>query len=181
MQSIVNISQRIRDAHCVILGYGVSGKPLLPYLVSHGAGRITVRDKRELQDMQASGEADTIRAMGAELICGARYLEGLTGDIIFRSPGFRPDLPEILAAVDRGAMLSSEMELFLETTPATVIGITGSDGKTTTTTLSSEMLNADGKTVWLGGNIGTPLLPVVRDMLLLGFQSTEPVLVVASV
>lgn len=164
-----SISDKIKGAHCVILGYGVSGKPLLPYLLSHGAGRITVRDKRPMSDMKVSGEADALLSAGAELICGEDYLKGLTGDIIFRSPGFRPDLPEIKAAVGKGAVLSSEMELFLSMTPATVIGITGSDGKTTTTTLISKLLAAEAELtgrgkVYLGGNIGTPLLPMAEGM-----------------
>ncbi len=159
----------LRGAHCVILGYGVSGKPLLPYLKAHGAGKITVRDKRTFDNMKASGEADAVLSAGAELVCGEDYLQDLTGDIIFRSPGFRPDLPEIQTAVQNGAILSSEMELFLSVTPATVIGITGSDGKTTTTTLISKFLAAEAEitgrgNVYLGGNIGTPLLPMVDDM-----------------
>ena len=161
--------ETIRNAHCVILGFGVSGRPLLPFLMTHGAGKITVRDKRSLEDMQNSGDADAILSAGAALICGEDYLQGLTGDIIFRSPGFRPDLPEIQAAVKGGAILSSEMELFLSLTPATVIGITGSDGKTTTTTLISKFLTAEAEItgrgrVYLGGNIGTPLLPMVEEM-----------------
>lgn len=169
MYPSINVQSHLRGAHCVILGYGVSGKPLLPYLLSHGAARITVRDKRSPESMQASGEADAILATGAELICGEDYLKDLTGDIIFRSPGFRPGLPEIRAAVDKGAILSSEMELFLSVTPATVIGITGSDGKTTTTTLISKLLEAEAALtgcgrVYLGGNIGTPLLPMADEM-----------------
>ena len=103
------------------------------------------------------------------LRCGKDYLKGICGDVIFRSPGIRPDLDEIRAAVDGGAILSSEMELFIALTDATVIGVTGSDGKTTTTTLISLMLgkqaemNGRGR-VYLGGNIGTPLLPMVEDM-----------------
>ena len=164
-----NVMQAIRGAHCVILGYGVSGKPLVPYLLAHGAGKITVRDRRTHAEMQTTGEADTLAQLGIELICGENYLADLTGDVIFRSPGFRPDLPEISAAVSRGAILTSEMELFLAETPATVIGITGSDGKTTTTTLISKFLTAEiamtgkGK-VYLGGNIGTPLLPMLDEM-----------------
>ena len=169
MKPSIHVPDRIKGAHCVILGYGVSGKPLLPYLRSHGADKITIRDKRSLEIMEASGEAETILSAGAELICGEDYLRDLAGDIIFRSPGFRPDLPEITAAVEKGAILSSEMELFLSLTSATVVGITGSDGKTTTTTLISKFLEAEAEItgrgkVYLGGNIGTPLLPMVDGM-----------------
>ncbi len=163
------LASQIKGAHCVILGYGVSGKPLVPYLSRHGASKITVRDRRSFEEMQISGESDALAPFGVEWICGESYLVGLTGDMIFRSPGFRPDLPEIAAAVADGAILTSEMELFLSETPATVIGITGSDGKTTTTTLISKFLTAEttltgrGK-VYLGGNIGTPLLPMLDSM-----------------
>ena len=174
----MSIADKIKGAHCVILGYGVSGKPLLPYLLAQGARQITVRDKRTYENMQASGEADTILSLGAALICGEDYLKDLDGDIIFRSPGFRPDLPEIVNAVEQGAILSSEMELFLALTPATVIGITGSDGKTTTTTLISLLLKAEMAlsgcgNVYLGGNIGTPLLPFVSDMTAADFAVVE--------
>ena len=164
--SIMNV---IRGGSCTVLGYGVSNRPLVEFLMAHGAGSVTVRDKRSAEDMEACGDTARIRAAGATLICGEGYLEGLSGDVIFRSPGFRPDLPEIRGAVEDGAVLTSEMELFLALTEATVLGISGSDGKTTTTTLTSLILEAackrrgQGK-VYLGGNIGTPLLPLVEDM-----------------
>jgi len=84
--------------------------------------------------------------------------------VIFKAPGIRPDLPEFLAAQQAGCALTSEMEVFLALCPAPVFAVTGSDGKTTTTTLIAELLKAAGKTVWLGGNIGTPLLPLVPQM-----------------
>ena len=171
-RSAHDITERIKQGHCEILGFGVSGKPLLPWLMAHGATSVTVRDQRSLSDMQASGDAEVISAAGATLVCGEGYLAGL-GDtqntIIFRSPGIYPYLPEISAAVERCAILSSEMELFLTLTPARVYAVTGSDGKTTTTTLVAKMLEAQSKVsgggkVYLGGNLGTPLLPFVDDM-----------------
>ena len=84
--------------------------------------------------------------------------------MLFRTPGMHPGNPAIQALRDRGAKVTSEMEVFFEVCPCTLIAVTGSDGKTTTTTLVSEMLKASGKTVWLGGNIGTPLLPLCRQM-----------------
>ncbi len=159
----------IRGGDCAVLGYGVSNRPLVEWLLSHGAGSVTVRDKRSREEMERSGDAARLTALGAALICGEDYLKGLSGDIIFRSPGIRPDLPEIGAAVKNGAVLSSEMELFLSLTEARVIAISGSDGKTTTTTLTSLILTEACKRrgygrVYLGGNIGTPLLPFVEDM-----------------
>lgn len=159
----------IRGGDCTVLGYGVSNRPLVEWLLSHGAGSVTVRDKRSSEEMERSGDAARLAALGAALICGEDYLRGLAGDIIFRSPGIRPDLPEINEAVAKGAVLSSEMELFLALTEARIIAISGSDGKTTTTTLTSLMLAEACKRrgygrVYLGGNIGTPLLPFAEDM-----------------
>ncbi len=88
----------------------------------------------------------------------------MEADILFRTPGMHPGNPAIEALRSRGAQVTSEMEVFFQVCPCTLLAVTGSDGKTTTTTLVSEMLKADGKTVWLGGNIGTPLLPLVRQM-----------------
>lgn len=162
---------RVRNGRCTVLGYGVSNKPLVEWLFAHGARRVTVRDKRTEAEMTASGDMDRLRAVGAAYIGGETYLEDLPGeaDVIFRTPGLRPDDPHITAAVQAGAVLTSEMELFLDLTEATVLGITGSDGKTTSTTLTSLLMEASlraaGKgRMFLGGNIGKPLLPDVDGM-----------------
>ena len=96
--------------------------------------------------------------MGCRLRLGEEYLDGLNEDVIFRTPGMRPDVPELAAAVARGSTLTSEMEVFFEVCPCPIIAVTGSDGKTTTTTIIAELLRSAGKTVHLGGNIGHPLL-----------------------
>ena len=168
----------IQGGDCVVLGYGVSNRPLVEWLVAHGAASVTVRDKRDAAAMEREGDTARIAAAGAALVCGEDYLEGLCGDVIFRSPGFRPDLPEIKAALEAGAILTSEMELFLALTEATVLGVSGSDGKTTTTTLTSlileEACNRRGRgRVYRGGNIGTPLLPLVEDMTAEDFAVVE--------
>ncbi len=149
-----------------MLGFARSNKPLVEILLSVGAS-VTVRDKKRALE----GDADYVRfsAMGAKFVLGDSYLENLSGDYIFRSPAFRPDLPEIVAAVEQGAALTSEMELFFEICPAKIIGITGSDGKTTTTTLTHLLLDTECKSsgrgkAYVGGNIGAPLLPLVFDM-----------------
>ena len=159
----------IQGGHCTVLGYGVSNRPLVEWLISHGAESVTVRDGKSLADMEASGDKAKLDSLGVALICGEDYLSGLSGDIIFRTPGMRPDLPAIKAAVEAGAILSSEMELFLALTEARVMAISGSDGKTTTTTLTSLILTETCKRrgygrVYLGGNIGTPLLSLAEDM-----------------
>ncbi len=138
-----------------LLGAGISNMPLAE-LISPVAGRLTVRDRKNEADLGKS--AEKLRALGAELILGDDYLHDIDEDVIFRSPGIRPDVPELTDAVRRGAMLTSEMELFLEHCPCPVYAITGSDGKTTTTTLTSLMLKEGGGEVFLGGNIGEPLL-----------------------
>ena len=159
----------IRGGACTVLGYGVSNRPLVEWLISHGAGSVTVRDGKSLSDMETSGDKAKLDALGVTLICGENYLKGISGDIIFRTPGIRPDLPDIQAAAEAGTVLSSEMELFLALTEARVMAISGSDGKTTTTTLTSLILTEACKRrgvgkVYLGGNIGTPLLPLVEEM-----------------
>ncbi|MBQ9979525.1 MAG: UDP-N-acetylmuramoyl-L-alanine--D-glutamate ligase [Oscillospiraceae bacterium] len=141
-----------------VLGLGVSNLPLARRLIECGA-RVTIRDKNE----NPVG-AEEFRAAGAKLVLGENYLENIDEEVIFRSPGIRPDVPGIAAAVQRGAELTSEMEAFFVVCPCPVIAVTGSDGKTTTSTLISEFLKAAGRTVHLGGNIGTPLLCKAGDM-----------------
>ena len=84
--------------------------------------------------------------------------------MVFRTPGMHPGNPAIVKLRQQGAQITSEMEVFFEVAPCFIVAVTGSDGKTTTTTLIAEMLKAEGKSVWLGGNIGTPLLPLCRQM-----------------
>ena len=158
--------QYIRGKRCAVVGIGISNRPLIGFLLMRGA-IVCARDKKTREEI---GEyADEIEKQGAILKLGDDYLEDLDEEIIFRSPGMRPDIPAFAKAVANGAVLTSEMELFFELTPATVIGITGSDGKTTSTTLtglilSQEYKDDEGTRIYVGGNIGTPLLPMVADM-----------------
>ena len=153
------------SGRCAVVGLGVSNLPLLRFLCARGA-HPTARDQREEKKLGAL--AGEVRALGAELIAGENYLEDLNEKVIFRSPGIRPDLPAFCRAVERGSRLTSEMEWFLELTPALTLGITGSDGKTTTTTLTGLFLQERKKRktgrVFVGGNIGKPLLPEVGAM-----------------
>ena len=164
--NLLDWMQYIRGKRCAVVGLGVSNRPLIGFLLMRGA-IVCARDRKSREEI---GEyADEIEKQGATLKLGEEYLEDLTEEIIFRSPGMRPDIPAFKEAVERGAVLTSEMELFFELTPATVIGITGSDGKTTSTTLTGLILSQeykdDEKTrIFVGGNIGTPLLPMVADM-----------------
>ena len=151
----------LKDKKIAVLGLGVSNRPLVRLLLEFGCDVIgcdkTPREK--LDD-----EVLALEKAGCKLHVGETYLDGVEADIVFRTPGMHPANPAIEALRARGAEVTSEMEVFFEVCPCTLLAVTGSDGKTTTTTLVSEMLKAAGKTVWLGGNIGTPLLPLVREM-----------------
>ncbi|MBO4915483.1 MAG: UDP-N-acetylmuramoyl-L-alanine--D-glutamate ligase [Oscillospiraceae bacterium] len=138
-----------------VLGIGVSNTPLVELLCKNGV-RVIACDKKE---HEALGEtADKLEKLGAELRLGDNYLKDIGADVIFRTPGMRPDVPELLAAKEKGSTVTSEMQVFFEACPCPIIAVTGSDGKTTTTTVISEFLREAGKKVWLGGNLGHPLL-----------------------
>ena len=151
----------IRDKSIAVLGAGVSNTPLIERLLQDGC-RVTVCDKRP--SAQMDGEAERLQALGAELRLGEDYLEGLDQDIIFRTPGLMPFDPHLEAARERGSRITSEMEVFFALCPCPIIAVTGSDGKTTTTTIISELLKAAGYRVHLGGNIGHPLLCEVPEI-----------------
>ena len=151
----------LKDKKIAVLGLGVSNRPLVRLLLDFGC-QVTGCDKTPREKLD--GEVLELEKAGCTLHVGENYLDGVEADVIFRTPGMHPANPAIQALVNRGAQVTSEMEVFFEVCPCTILAVTGSDGKTTTTTLVSEMLKAEGKTVWLGGNIGTPLLPLVRQM-----------------
>ena len=160
----------MRGKRIAIIGIGVSNTPLLKLLAAEGL-RVAACDKRSREQM--GEQAEHLEQLGCELHLGADYLKDLDADVIFRTPGLRPDVPEIAACVDRGAMLTSEMEVFFEVCPCTIIAVTGSDGKTTTTTIIAELLKKAGKRVWVGGNIGHPLLCEADGMLSTDFAVLE--------
>ena len=151
----------LRGKKIAVLGLGVSNQPLVRLLLSFGCDVIgcdrTPREKVDVAVLE-------LEQLGCKLSLGDTYLQGIEADIVFRTPGMHPHNPALLALRERGAEVTSEMEVFFEACPCRILAVTGSDGKTTTTTLISEMLKADGKQVWLGGNIGTPLLPLVMQM-----------------
>jgi len=151
----------LKDKTVAVIGIGVSNRPLIDLLCSYGIS-VTACDKKIREALGAVG--DELEAKGVRLRLGEDYLENLTEDVIFRTPGMRPDLPQLTAAVERGSILTSEMEVFFDVCPCTKIAVTGSDGKTTTTTIIAELLRAAGKTVHLGGNIGHPLLAETGSM-----------------
>ncbi len=140
-----------------VIGIGVSNIPLIRMLLSFGA-TIFAHDKR---DKEKLGEIyDEFLSLGVNFILGDDYLKLIPEDVdyIFKTPGIRFDVPEIAERIKNGAKLSSEMDLFFDLCPVPIIAVTGSDGKTTTTTLISELLKKEGYPCHLGGNIGTPLV-----------------------
>ena len=144
-----------------VLGLGVSNRPLVRLLLEFGCA-VTGCDKTPREKLDAA--VLELEKAGCALRVGEGYLDGLEADLVFRTPGMHPENPALVKLRENGAEVTSEMEVFFEVCPCRLIAVTGSDGKTTTTTLISEMLKAGGHTVWLGGNIGTPLLPLCRQM-----------------
>jgi len=151
----------LKGKKIAVLGLGVSNRPLVRLLLEFGCD-VTGCDRTPREKLD--DEVLKLEALGCKLHVGDDYLEGVEADVLFRTPGMHPGNPAIQALAAKGAQVTSEMEVFFEVCPCQLVAVTGSDGKTTTTTLISEMLKASGKTVWLGGNIGTPLLPLVRQM-----------------
>lgn len=158
---IQDFYRKIRGKTVAFCGIGGSNLPLAVAFAKKGA-RVTARDRRPAEKL--GGAAETLRSAGVRLRCGEDYLRDLDEEVIFRTPAMRFFLPELNAARARGRAVTSEMEVFFETCPCRIFAVTGSDGKTTTTTVLSKILESAGKTVHLGGNIGTPLLPRVEEM-----------------
>ena len=152
---------KLKNKRVLVLGVGVSNRPLVRLLLRYGID-VTCCDKTPREKLDA--EVLELEAHGAKLHLGEGYLDGLSGDVVFRTPGLHPDTPQIKALRDSGAVITSEMEAFFAVCPAQIIAVTGSDGKTTTSTLISELLKKQGFRVWLGGNIGTPLLDKADEM-----------------
>ena len=142
-------------------GVGRTHMPLIKLFQEKGAV-VSVRDQRPLEKLGENGEI--LRSLGVELRLGEDYLQDLNEDIIFRTPGMRYHLPQLEEARVRGCAVTSELELFFRLCPCKIYGVTGSDGKTTTTSIIAEFLKAQGKTVHLGGNIGKPLLPEIESI-----------------
>ena len=161
MKNFDGYFQSLIGKEIVVLGLGVSNRPLVRLLLEYGCN-VTGCDRTPREKLDQ--EVLELEAMGCKLRVGESYLDGLRADVVFRTPGMHPGIPALENLRQQGARVTSEMEVFFSLCPCQMIAVTGSDGKTTTTTLISELLKAEGKTVWLGGNIGTPLLPLCRQM-----------------
>lgn len=144
-----------------VCGIGKNNPPVVLQLLQHGA-RVIACDKRSREELGET--ADLLEKAGATLVLGEGYLDHLDADLILRTPGMKPYLPAFEEARLQGKTVTSEMELFFDFCPAPIFAVTGSDGKTTTTTVIAGLLEAAGKTVHLGGNIGRPLLPIIEEI-----------------
>lgn len=163
-QTLQSFYQHLQGKRVSLIGLGRTHRPLISIFASHGA-KVFLRDKRTPEAI-GQEECQALKAMGATLIFGENYLEGLGehSDLILRTPGVHFNLPEIQAARARGVAVTSEQELFFQFCPCPAYGITGSDGKTTTTSIIAALFRAQGKRVFLGGNIGNPLFQMVEEM-----------------
>ncbi len=162
-EKLENFNKDIKGKRVAIIGLGTSNIPLIDYFYEHGSKVCTFdnRDEEKIDKdvLQKIKDYNIISYFGKDNLS---YLKDF--DYIFRSPSCRPDTKEIAEEVQRGAILTSEIEQVLELTPSTVIGVTGSDGKTTTTTLIYNILKNAGYKCFLGGNIGTPLFTKIGEM-----------------
>ncbi len=151
----------VNGKNITVVGIGISNLPLIRFLSENGA-IVTACDKKSSEDLGEIGKE--LESLGVKLNCGENYLDNLSGEIIFKTPGMRFDLPQLQKARENGSIITSEMEVFFEVCPAKIIAITGSDGKTTTTTLVHKILTESGYKCHLGGNIGNPLLCNTSDI-----------------
>ena len=158
---LLNYLETLRGKRVAVVGIGVSNRPLIELLAKNGITTLGC-DKKPRNAI--SELADALEAQGVELHLGESYLDNLEADVVFRTPGMRPDIEALEKVRANGGIVTSEMEVFFSLCPCTVIGITGSDGKTTTSSIIAALLREEGKTVHLGGNIGRPLLCDVDKM-----------------
>ena len=158
---VAEFKKYINGKKVSVIGIGISNRPLIKYLVSLGA-EVCAYDKKTEEKL--GDIAKELKEIGVSLVLGDNYLDNLAGEIIFKTPGMRYDHPSIEKCRKEGSIITSEMEVFFEICPAKIIAVTGSDGKTTTTTLIHRMLSESGYTAHLGGNIGTPLMTKAEEM-----------------
>lgn len=147
-----------------VIGVGISNIPLIEFLLKNNV-KVTARDMKSFDELcSVNPKVKELRDRGVNFVLGENYLSDIKEDIVYKSPGIRYDKEEIMKAVENGSIITSEMEAFLSLCPSKIIAVTGSDGKTTTTTLIAKILEAAGKKVWLGGNIGRPLLSEIENI-----------------
>ena len=153
----------IRGRKVAIIGIGVSNVPLIDYLYNFDA-KVTIFERKKITEIDTD-IINKINKYSFNMINGESALDELTGfDIIFRSPSCMPYIPQIEEEIERGAIVTSEIELVMKLAPCTIIGVTGTEGKTTTTSIINAIIKKTGRKCFLGGNIGTPLFDKIKDM-----------------
>ena len=162
--------ESVRGKTVAFIGIGTSNLPLIRQFAEKGA-EVIACDRKSFEALGENGLK--AKEYGAQLVLGDSYLSDIRADIVFRSPGTPFYKEELVRLRENGTVLTSEMEVFFELCPCRTIAVTGSDGKTTTTTIISELLKAEGKTVHLGGNIGKPLLPEIETVSPLDYAVVE--------
>ncbi len=151
----------LRGKRVAVIGLGISNRPLVRMLLDRGIP-VECRDRTPREKLLP--EVLELERLGAVLTLGESYLENIEADVVFRTPGLNAFCPQLMALREKGTAVTSEMEAFFAVCPCPILGVTGSDGKTTTTTLTAKLLEKAGYRVWCGGNIGTPLLDKAAEM-----------------
>ena len=152
----------IKGKKVAVVGIGVSNIPLIRFLVKLGA-EVTAFDKKSREEL--GNIADEFDNLSVVLELGDGYLDRLTGfEVVFKTPSMRIDCEALVKAKEEGAYITSEMEEFVRYCKGKIFGVTGSDGKTTTTTIISKLLIEAGYKTWVGGNIGTPLFANIEEI-----------------
>ena len=162
MREFKEFKSFINGKNVAVVGIGVSNIPLINFLVKLGA-KVTAFDMKEENELGKI--ASEFKSKGVKLELGKGYLEKLTGfEVVFKTPSMRIDCEALVRAKNEGAYITSEMEEFVKYCKGKIYGVTGSDGKTTTTTIISKLLEAQGYKTWVGGNIGTPLFSNIEEI-----------------
>ena len=162
MREFKEFKSFINGKNVAVVGIGVSNIPLINFLVKLGA-EVTAFDMKEENELGKI--ASEFKSKGVKLELGKVYLEKLTGfEVVFKTPSMRIDCEALVRAKNEGAYITSEMEEFVKYCKGKIYGVTGSDGKTTTTTIISKLLEAQGYKTWVGGNIGTPLFSNIEEI-----------------
>ncbi|MBR6794118.1 MAG: UDP-N-acetylmuramoyl-L-alanine--D-glutamate ligase [Clostridia bacterium] len=161
MEHFDRFIQDIKGKTVGVVGIGISNTPIITMLAELGV-QVLAFDKRP--EDQLGDHGTVLKKLGVRIFCGDDYMEHLAGDLIIKTPGMRFDHPALEAARRKGSVVTSEMELFFEYCPCKIVAVTGSDGKTTTTSLIYEMLRRTDRKVHLGGNIGYPLFCRLKEI-----------------
>ena len=163
MSKTARFFESLTNKKVAFIGTGVSHTELIKLFLSKKID-VTILDRKTKENFDPALYSE-FEGMGARFILGDAYLDSLSDfDVIYRTPGMYYNNPKLVEARQKGIVITSEMESFFELCPCRIYAVTGSDGKTTTTTLISEFLKAEGFKVWLGGNIGKALLPRIESI-----------------